>query len=347
MARTLGEILSSPLLYPVRLDPNSGRIHFIVMSRSGYQESSFLDNRSVRVAGDNYTARIVQLKQLTENWRFPAGPLDFILHGAFCCSTLLARYLELIPHCFVLKEPSLLAEISVLRPCPMSPQIDDDEFKRWQELLVLALKLLSRTYKPEDRVIIKAKDQCNLVADVLLHSHPQSRIIFLQASLRNFLLSVLKSPERRLWVRTRLEVFSRYVQMFPIAKPFHAQSLNDSEAAAYFWLLNSSICHSLAQQTNPQRFLCLGGEQVAEAPEQLLRLVLKFLDLAIDEEFLQHRIKHAAARTHAKDLSPRYDAATRQADLAAADEKFGTEANEGMVWARNAACGSQISPLLR
>ena len=108
MPRSLSEFLSSPSLYPVSLDSSSQMIHFILMSRNSYQESSFLDDRALRLTPDTYTAPLSQLQELTSNWHFPSGPMDFILHGAFCCSTLLARYLELIPHCFVLKEPSLL-----------------------------------------------------------------------------------------------------------------------------------------------------------------------------------------------------------------------------------------------
>jgi hypothetical protein len=41
-------------------------------------------------------------------------PPHYILHGTFCCSTLLSRYLEEHGHYFVLREPAILAQVAFL-----------------------------------------------------------------------------------------------------------------------------------------------------------------------------------------------------------------------------------------
>jgi len=98
---------------PLRIDPQRHAVVFVQMSRETFRRSSFLDQRAI-LAGP--ATRFVDVDALFE--RLPSRPTErpthFILHGAFCGSTLLARHFEELPHCLILKEPQLLAQIAGL-----------------------------------------------------------------------------------------------------------------------------------------------------------------------------------------------------------------------------------------
>ncbi len=69
----------------------------------------------------------------------------YVLHSAFCCSTLPARYLQLIPLCFVLKEPRLLTDMAMAMPAPVADCKGDTpiggEWSDWTRLLDLSVNL--------------------------------------------------------------------------------------------------------------------------------------------------------------------------------------------------------------
>ena len=95
--------LATPDFFPMQIDVKRNTILFALMSRGTFRQSSFLDRRIVRAGATTLMAEIPKLAT-----RQPVQPMQFILHVAFCGSTLLARYLETLPHCLVLKEPGVL-----------------------------------------------------------------------------------------------------------------------------------------------------------------------------------------------------------------------------------------------
>ncbi len=88
--------LATPDFFPTNIDAERQIIQFTQMSKDSYRQSTFLDRRIVRAGATTLMAEIPKL--IT---RQTMQPLHFILHVAFCGSTLLARYLETVPRCLV------------------------------------------------------------------------------------------------------------------------------------------------------------------------------------------------------------------------------------------------------
>src|SRR5690242_11238258 len=109
-APTLADILATPDFFPMKIDRARDELFFIRMSRESFRQSAFLDRRAVRATPDVVSVSLAELRAASPQLR-PECPLHVILHTAFCGSTLLARYLEQLPHCLVLKEPALLGRI--------------------------------------------------------------------------------------------------------------------------------------------------------------------------------------------------------------------------------------------
>jgi hypothetical protein len=335
----LAEIVAGrPDLYPLSLDMNKGLVHFVLMSRSAYKTAVFLDT-SMQVTSDTYTVSLDELLMCAREIEAQASAANYICHFAFCCSTLLARYLEVVPNTFVLKEPLLLSQISAALPGrsdALNGEQLESQLAHWHELLAAGLRLLTRTFIPGESVIIKSKLLCNLIADSLL-ADARSRMIVLRTGLRPFVLSVLKAKARRAWARMLLNEFRNHARAFMVFENVNIESLSDSETAAALWLVNDAICQRLTRTIGPARLLVFDGDQVADDPEGTLQRVTSFFGLALSdckEEVLQT----LPVRGHSKSTHPAarlYDSSWRREDLAKANLQFGPEADHAIAWSRD------------
>lgn len=325
----------SPELCPVGIDRLRHIISFVPMSKDRYR-NAFLDPRTSQTWPNAYAFNLDDLLLYGLHTPSQTAPVYYVFHTAFCCSTLLARYLDLIPPCFVLREPSVLAQIAMLRPRGNS---GPDEVgglataDEWQTLMSLVVRLLTRTYAPADIVVIKVNDLCNSMGDALLKMDVRSRIIFLYVSLETFVLSVLKRQSRRTWLRTRIRDSRRVVELFPALANIDTARLGDAEAAAYLWLLNSALYQDLRNGEYSEHVFALDGDKVAESPKTVIADVAAFLQLTLSEQRLDELLNHPSVRRYSKDTSHPYDANSRRTDLAQAQIRFGAEVEEGVEWA--------------
>src|ERR1700739_2209847 len=186
------DLFSSPHLYPTSIDFDKRLVSFVEMTPESYLQSVFLDNRA-KYRGGELHFRIDDLilagQQCTNR-----KSAHYILNTAYCCSTLLARCFELLPCCFVLKEPRLLVQIAMM--------MEAGDY-RWRTAFDLAQKLLTRTYRADQLAVIKPYEPCNRLGTILLETNSAATVSFLMTPLRSFILSILKVEERRDWVRTR------------------------------------------------------------------------------------------------------------------------------------------------
>jgi hypothetical protein len=326
----------SPGLYPIGIDRLRHLVSFVPMSPDRYRNSSFLDPAATRMGPDVYTFNLDDLLLYDLHVSNHRVPVHYVFHTAFCCSTLLARYLDLIPPCFVLREPGILAQIAMLRPrgnpasnLGHSASTADEG----QTLLNLVMRLLTRTYASEDIVIIKVSDFCNSLGDALLKVDTRSRIVFLYVPLRTFILSVLKRQSRRVWLRRRLRDTRKVAGSFPELASVDPGRLRDAEGAAYLWLLNRALYNDLRMGEHSARVLAFDGDTVAESPKRAVAEIAAFFRLTLSEQSLSQLLAHPSVGRYSKDLSLQYDVESRRDALAEMRGRFGMEAEKGVEWA--------------
>src|SRR5262249_399678 len=170
------------------------------------------------------------------------------------CSTLLARCLEALPRCFVLKEPYLLTQIAILRDYPSAfpPSWTERIVTELPDWLDMSTLLLSRAYGREDTVVIKTNDLCNGLGREFLPRDPRSKIIFQQSPLRTFLLSVLKDEERRAWLRERITILTGPFAAIPGIEGLVGPGSADAELAVALWLFNCALGRELLTGPEPE-----------------------------------------------------------------------------------------------
>jgi hypothetical protein len=314
----ISAIFKSPDYYPMSMDFRREVLRFVRMSPDAYRDSVFLDTRTKFLGGIAYEIRLDDVLFAERNQRIFPRPIHYILHTTFCCSTLLARYFEALESCFVLKEPLLLTQLAVTPPRSVEP---------WDEVFDVGMKLLSRGYEPSQITIIKPHEPCNVLAGRLLERDVRSTVTFLIIPLKQFLLAILKSKERRAWIRTRIR--SLYPDALPQFAPIAPEQLTDAESAAYLWLVNRFLCEQLRSGEYGSRVLVIDGNMVADAPEAVLSRVSQLCGLNLDDgqlELLQRNVKGR----YSKDVFRPFDAIARKEELTQLEDRFGSEVEAGL-----------------
>jgi hypothetical protein len=319
----LQNLFRSPEYYPLRVDFDNRSVTFVRMSRETYRDSVFLDMRT-RHLGATYTLRLDDVILAASSGDRRPLRATYILHPAFCCSTLLARYFELLSSCLVLKEPLLLTQVALSSCEPTS---------RWTEAFDCSVKLLTRGYHETEWIIIKAHEPCNVLGRRLLQGDDRTTVIFLMTPQRHFMLSVLKSNERRTWVRSRAcSVLAKGVadSGWDDAQP---RTLTDAQAAAFMWTMNNGLRQQLSNEPERSRVFLLDSDQLVDYPEETLTAIASSFQHPLENKQIADMVGHSSMRKYSKDRSRYYDAATRRQEIAQLEERFGTEVDAGVEWA--------------
>lgn len=340
VAADLDAIVASPRFYPteLKLTDRPPTISFVEATQDAYRNSSFLDHRMHREP-DQKTF-VCGARELLDRYRgAPPGDVAFIFHVAFCCSTLLARYLELLPGTFVLKEPFLPTQLAEWNRAPW-PSGSDFYSK---EAMRLCVHLMARTFKPQDRVIAKLADQCNAIAGALVVASGAPKAVFIGLELRSFLLAGLKTDQRRAWVRRRAELAALDVAP-SLLDDTDPKTLDDAQSCAYLWLANGVLLQKLIIEVGRDRVLVVDGESISDNPDHAVRQTAGWLGLSPSDPDLRIAIGNETASRYSKDPSQEFSREHRQADLAAIYAKFGHEVESGLRWAAEIAPRLGLNP---
>ena len=319
---TLTTLFDSPEFYPQWMDFENNNLHFLHMSRESYRDSVFLDVRTQHLGDPIQKVNLDDVLSVSARTGATSPRVHYILNSAFCCSTLLARYFELFPDCFVLKEPMMLTQLATSEPGSVS---------RWEDVFQVCVKLLSRTYLESERPVIKVHEACNILGIRLLQD-PQSTITFLSTPVRRFVLSVLKDNSRGEWVRHRVNKMSRRHEFAEVFQDLDVAGLSDAQAACCMWLANHLQSQRLCSSDGCERVLVLNGDDVADRPLQALTTIAKAGGFALSEKQLDAIVTHPSVSRYSKNMSMPFNAASRKQELEQLEERWGEEAQLAIHW---------------
>jgi hypothetical protein len=307
-------------------------IWFAQLERETYRRAGFLVPKQAPMSEERYGFNLDDV--LLHDLSLPIGgaPSHYIFISAFCCSTLLARLLDRVRDCLVLKEPTILGQLAMLRYRPGTPESNAERDKDWQAWGKLGIRLLTRTFEPGQTVIVKAADVCNTMGDVILANDPRSKAVLLSVGLRTFILSVLKLENRKVWTRKRAAFWHKTLALFPTLNNVNVPELDDAQKAAYVWLVTAALWDRFRKDVDPERLLLMDGEEVSESPGSALREVTGFFGLPLDESRLEKILADPILSRHAKFPGQTYDAAQRRKDRADWERRFGEDADRAMEW---------------
>jgi hypothetical protein len=140
----------------------------VLVPRSARSELLFLSDGHFK--GEYRKATFPAVAVASEAAAAGEAPLHFIFHTSFCCSTLLAKALEVPGVSEILMEPNVLVDIAE-RPIQEDPEGNAE--------LRLALRLLERPLEPGEKLIIKPSNFANRLLETVLALRTKSRAVLL------------------------------------------------------------------------------------------------------------------------------------------------------------------------
>ena len=314
------DLFSSPELYPTSIDFDRRMVVCVRMTPETYRDSVFLDNRT-KHRGNEVRFRVDDV--IFAARQVPSKRAHYILNTAYCCSTLLARCFELIPACFVLKEPRALVQVANMMEAGDA---------RWQIGFELVHKLLTRAYHPDQLAVIKPYEPCNRLGMSLLKANSAATVTFLMTPLRSFILSILKQEERRDWVRTRSVTALKDALGFTPFAGLDAMELSSSQAAACVWMANRYLYKEISSAFG-ERVLLINGDELARSPRHAFSPILSLCGIDLRDSFLDEMFENPLLRQYSKDTQRPFDGDSREQQMSALERCWGAEADAGIVWA--------------
>ena len=315
---------STPEWFPHQLDIVSDRVALLRMSEADYRAASFLDQRALRPGAE---ARVVEWKALAA--QVPADArrdAQYIFHIGNVGSTLISRLLGELPSVLALREPLLLRSFAeMLGPVPPPSPWNDAESR-----LDALTALLSRTFRPEQRTIVKATSFTSEIAHRLVP--PGSKALFLFATPRHYLENILAGENSR--------------QLLQIVSPSRLQRLqsrcpgltldlaaaSEARKAALGW-----ACEMSSLELNASK-LASGSVRWMDFDLFLAELARHFADTAA---FFGHPTDAATAqaicggplmRRYSKALEYEYSPELRREILAEAAAMHGPAISDALGW---------------
>lgn len=292
----LQSVISDAEWLPSHWDARAGTLGFVHVARAGHGGLTFLADEYLGPA--NLPAVTLPVTELAAAGPPPrALPPHFIFHSAFCCSTLLARALDVPGAAMALKEPQVLNELA---GGARTRSLKGDVFN-------LVLALLSRPFAPSERIVVKPSNVVNLLAPALMNANEGSRALFLHAPLPRFLRSIAaKGLFGRRWAR---RLFAQLLADTGLEFGFGSSEqfeLSDLQAAALAWLMHHAQGSALVRDF-PERVGALDSETFLGRRADTLEALFRHFDIPLGREQAEEIAAGPAFATHSKELGRKFD----------------------------------------
>jgi hypothetical protein len=328
----LALIARDPTWFPHRYDPGEDVFHLVRLDRAAHDRASFLTDAYLPAEAP----RLVLGRRELRDKAMPSGPVHFLFHSAFCCSTLVTRLLDRPGVAMALREPMVLQDVVAFRrtgaPAP-----------RVAAALADSMALLARPFAPGEAVVVKPSNLLNAVAGDLLDGLPAARALLLHAPLRTFLVSIAKQG---LWGRTGVRQLMVALCQDGVAPfGFDGNALmgqTDLQVAALGWLMQQALFATLAARFGPSRVATLDSETLLARPADAVERLAALFALPIDRDRAAEIAGGKALRRHSKS-GVAFDPQARANEYDDAAALHGDEIDKVTVWAEAVAASAGLA----
>lgn len=328
----LAAVATDALWLPNRYDESQDLIHFVRLTREEHRAVTFITDEYIGADAP----RLILRRSDVAAAAGPAAPLHFIFHSAYCCSTLLARAVDIEGVSMGLKEPLILNDLTGWRRRGADP-------RQLGAILDVVLALLARPFAPGEAVVVKPSNVLNGLAPAMLGLRPQSKAILLYAPLADFLRSIArKGLWGRRWVR---ELFIGQLRDGIVnlgLEEQHYLDLTDLQVAAAGWLAQQDVFARLVARFGPERVRTLDSATLTDRPAEAMAGLSDLFGLGLDPPAIDRVLTGPAFTSHSKSNTG-FSAADRAAEQRDAAETHADEIDKVAVWAEAVAAAAGLS----
>lgn len=326
---------ADPGCFPSSYDASSDSVRFHRVQRDDLARAAFLDARLTAPLGELGPLPAGDLPE-------PAGaPPHFVLHTAFCCSTLLARCLDAPGINLSLREPGILMDLAnALRTAPPEGQ------QRIRTTCRRVLGLLARPFADAESVLIKPTNAITSLYPLLPRLLPSSRFVLLHSGLRAFLVSVIKKGEQgRHFVRTLYNIFALDGTGLSRLPQRQAMTFTDLQVAALVWRHQIEALQGVLEDAAAPRSIVLDGDAFLADPLAHLRRVRDGLGLGIPDAELAAIASGPLFQRNAKFDDQAYDSGARDAEARDIEAVWGDTLDLICQWAGSLELDRAVAPV--
>jgi hypothetical protein len=319
---------------PFDYDVAARTMTFAHLPREAQQRAVFLDRRFVGAQSKSAPMPIASLDP--DEVQAAAGPMHFIFHTGFCCSTLLTRALDIPGVSMGLKEPGVL--VSFARHWSNARQAAGA-----LSALSLTLDLLSRPLALGETQIVKPSNVCNHLLPEVLHLRPDAKVLLMYSSLSDFLLAVAKRDiHGRVFARQAFQGLAGAIPLDVTFAPEEQMMQTDLQIAAQLWLMQMSFFNVMATHYGPTRVRAMSGDAFLADTVTALTGASNFFGLGRSEAQWSELAAAPVFHEHAKEQGLPFDASKRSADLAQTRDRHAAEVATAAEWAKRLAAQARV-----
>ncbi len=254
--------------------------------------------------------------------------LQFVFHIGHVGSTLLARLLGEVPGLFALREPMVLRTLAAL------------DVSERATLLPTVTALLSRTFRPSDRALVKATSFVSEIAAELVPAG--SRALMMYAKLPNYICGILAGEaSRRELAALHPSRAARLAARVPGLNS--AQATGEARRAALAWACEMTSLEVAAAALPPDAVAWLDFDRFLADPARLLGEAARFFGAALPASDAEALAAGPLMGRYSKAPEHEYSAALRQALLRQTAAERRDEIADALGWL---AAAAPASPLL-
>jgi hypothetical protein len=268
----------------------------------------------------------------------PKAPLHFIFNTSFCCSTLLAKALEVPGTSTSLREPNILVNAA--------ERLIAGEATNSKAELQLALRLLERPFATGEKVIVKPSNFANRLLEPMMELRPGSRAVLLYSGPATYLRSVAKRGLiARINARKLFQNLRAWTALdfgFSGAETFQQ---TDLQIAGLAWLMQIAHFRAVEDRLEPGRVMIVDAADFLADPADKLQRIQSLFGLGLDERRIAGIVDGPIFTKHSKsDVD--YDRIARERDHEELTKIHKAEIDMVLRWLEAVAshCGIPLPP---
>lgn len=312
----LHDLASQPEYFLNDVNLDAGDCGFLKLDKGAHRRSAFMDRRIQGGSDNTVRAPLALMQEIVAEVTADTKPtrINYILHTAFCCSTLITRCLDIEGICCALREPAVLMQLANYKRGHGPIRSHSAE---WSRLLDTVLFLLAKSKVNAEQALIKPTNAANNLGEDLLRQPRTGGVLLLYSSLEQFLVSILKKGEAgRIFVRRLFNVIRGDSNRAGMLSNAAMMRLTDLQIAAFVWYLQIDMYLHLLEVFPQANIRTLDCETFLATPATTLAKLCGLFSLDVGIDSLQQIVLGPVFRKSAKDNTQDYDSALRQTEYA-------------------------------
>jgi len=324
-----------PEIFPHQLDLVNDSLLLVELSAAEVNAASFLDQRVLKQTTKGTWIDWGLISEIFD--AVPVGkPASFIFHVGHCGSTLLSRLLQMIDDTQSLREPLPLRTLAQ----DFADSGDGRSLLSRSSQLARLNVLLKMWNRGAARTVIKATSICTDLLPYIQSVEPGTKSIFVYNRVETHIATLLAGENALVdlkgFAQLRLQRLQQKTDL-----DIQLSQLNLGQLAALSWLSETTSAirsfEDHSEQITPIEFETFLGDPAAS-----LRQIVRFLEIATDNEALEQIVGSSILQTYSKAPEHQYNAQTRATILAESRSRFRNEITAAVAWLDRLAGQSEL-----